>query len=529
MRLGLITGIIIIFCVIVLHHVRVSVGEAIPRQESLDILIKGGRVVDGSGDDPILADVGIRGDRIVYIGNSRTFAAARTIDAAGLIVAPGFIDPHTHTAEDLSNPSTNSNVNYLMQGVTTVVTGNDGSSPWPIADTLARWQRQGIGTNAALFVGHGTIRSRVLGNGNITPTPQQLAQMRALISRGMEDGAFGMSSGLYYAPGSFATTEEVIELARAAAEKGGIYDTHMRDEDSYSIGLLGSIQETIRIGQQARIPVHISHIKALGTEVWGKSTAAIDLINRGRAEGIEVTASQYPYTASGTSIVAALVPRWAEDGGRRRLLEQIEDPGARPRLTADMEASLKRRGGPDSLLVTVARDKSLVGKTLAQLAMTWKKSPVEAAIDIILSQGDASIASFNMDEEDIENFMRQPFVMTGSDGSAGHPRKYGTFPRKLRLYCYTKRLITLPFAIRSSSALTAETLRIPQRGRLRQGYYADVIVIDEKAVADRATYEHPQELAVGMRYVILNGKIAVDAGKYTGALAGRALRKGQTQ
>ena len=336
-----------------------------------------------------------------------------------------------------------------------------------------------------------------------------------------------MSTGLYYAPGSFAKTEEVIELARAAAERGGIYDTHMRDEDSYSIGLLDSIQETIRIGRESRIPVHISHIKALGTGVWGKSTAAIELIKRARAEGVNVTASQYPYTASGTSIVAALVPRWAEDGGRRRMLERIDDPAISPRLIGDMEANLKRRGGPDSLLITGSRDNTLVGKTLAQIGVAWKKSPVQTALEIIKRQGDASLASFNMTESDIENFMRQDFVMTGSDGSAGHPRKYGTFPRKLREYVYVKKLITPPFAIRSSSSLTAATLRIPERGLLRRGYYADVIVLDEKTVTDRATYEHPRELAVGMRYVIVNGKVAVDDGHYTGALAGRALRKGR--
>jgi N-acyl-D-amino-acid deacylase len=302
----------------------------------------------------------------------------------------------------------------------------------------------------------------------------------------------------------------------------------MRDEDSYSIGLLGSIEETIRIGREARIPVHISHIKALGTEVWGKSTAAIELIRRARAEGIDITASQYPYTASGTSVVAALVPRWAEDGGRRRLLERIDDPAIRPRLNAEMEANLRRRGGPDSLLITGARDNSIVGKTLAQIAANWKKSPVEAALEIIRSQGDASVASFNMQDADIENFMRQDFVVTGSDGSAGHPRKYGTFARKLREYVYTKKLITLPFAIQHSSSMTAETLRIPQRGLLRLGYYADVIVFDEKTVADRATYGRPQELAAGMRYVIVNGKIAVDQGQYTGLLAGRALRKGRS-
>jgi N-acyl-D-aspartate/D-glutamate deacylase len=495
--------------------------------DTFDILIKGGRVVDGSGADPLLADVGIRQDRIIFVGNAGSRSAARTINASGMVVTPGFIDPHTHTVEDLGDPARSANLNYLMQGVTTVVTGNDGASPWPIADALGKWERQGIGTNAAVFVGHGTVRALVLGDRDVAPTPDQLARMKGLIARGMEDGAIGMSTGLYYAPGSFATTEEVIELARAAAAKGGIYDTHMRDEDSYSIGLLGSIEETIRIGREARIPVHISHIKALGTEVWGKSASAIDLIRRARAEGIDITASQYPYTASGTSIVAALVPRWAEEGGRRGMLERLDDPATVRRLIGEMEVNLRRRGGPGSLLITTSRDTGIAGKTLARVAAEWKTSPVEAALEIIKRQGDAGVASFNMAESDIDNFMQQDFVMTGSDGSAGHPRKYGTFPRKLREYVYAKSLITLPFAIRSCTSLTAATLRIPDRGLLRQGNYADVIVFDEKTIADRATYEHPRELSVGMRYVIVNGKIAVDDGKYTGALAGRVLRKGK--
>jgi len=491
----------------------------------LDILIKDGRVVDGSGSSETVADVGIRGDRIVFVGKAGGRSAARTINASGLVVAPGFIDPHTHTAEDLSDPARCSNLAYLMQGVTTVATGNDGSSPWPIAEALGKWERQGIGTNAALFVGHGTVRAMVLGDNAIDPTHDQLARMTALIVRGIEDGAIGMSTGLYYSPGSFAKTAEVIDLARAVAEKGGIYDTHMRDEDSYSIGLLGSIEETIRIGREAHIPVHISHIKCLGTQVWGKSTAAIEMIRAARAAGIEVTASQYPYSASGTSIVAALIPRWAEEGGRRQMLERIDDPAIRPRLLSEMAVNLNRRGGPGSLLITASRDTSLVGETLAQVATEWKKSPVEAALEVIKRQGDATVASFNMTESDIENFMRQDFVMTGSDGSNGHPRKYGTFPRKIRHYVYETQLITLPFAIRSSSSLTASALRIRDRGLVRQGCYADIVVFDEKTVADRASYEHPRELAAGMRYVIVNGKIAVDGGEYNGALAGRALRR----
>ncbi|HEX8722414.1 MAG TPA: amidohydrolase family protein [Pyrinomonadaceae bacterium] len=493
---------------------------------TLDLLVTRGKVVDGSGGAPKVADVGVRGDRIVFVGDAARarLRAARTIDAAGLVVAPGFIDPHTHTFEDLSDPARRANENYLMQGVTTVFTGNDGGGPFRVAEALSAWGRGGIGTNAALLVGHGTVRREAMGMSDAAPTPAQLARMKGLVKRAMDGGAFGMSTGLYYAPGSFAKTEEVIELARVVAAAGGVYDSHMRDEDSYSIGLLGSVEETIRIGREAHIPVHISHIKALGAEVWGKSAEAIRLIRKARAEGVEVTADQYPYTASGTSITAALVPRWAEAGGAEELRRRIEDPDVRPRLAADMEANLRRRGGARSLLITSARDRALVGKTLEEVAKARGVTAVEAALEIA-KQGGAALASFNMSEADIENFMVQEFVATGSDGSAGHPRKYGTFPRKLREYVYNKKLLTLAAAVRAGSALTAEWFRLPERGLLREGYFADLVVFDEATVADRATYERPELLSVGMRYVVVNGRVVVEGGKYNGALAGRPLSK----
>jgi N-acyl-D-aspartate/D-glutamate deacylase len=499
---------------------------SVSKELKLDLLIKGGTVVDGSGSAPIKSDIGIRGDRIVFIGKSARLKvdAARTLDAAGMIVAPGFVDPHTHTLEDLSNPKLNSNENYLMQGVTTVITGNDGDGPFRVAETLGKWEQQGIGTNAALLVGHGSVRRQVMGAGDAEPSIEQLAQMKNLIGQAMSEGAFGMSTGLYYAPGSFAKTEEVIELAKTVAEKGGVYDTHMRDEGSYSIGLLGSIRETIRIGREAKIPVHISHIKALGKDVWGQSRQAVRIIKQARARKIRVTANQYPYTASGTNITAALVPRWAEADGNAELLKRIKDPQIRPRLLIEMEANLKRRNGAEAILITRSRDQELIGKTLGTIAQERKKSAIETALEIV-ENGGAGIASFNMSESDIEYFMKQPFLMTGSDGSSGHPRKYGTFPRKLREYVFGKKLITLPFAIRQSSALTAETFRIPERGLLKTGYFADVIVFDPQTVRDRATYEQPETLATGMKYVVVNGKISVDEGKYTGMLAGRALRK----
>jgi len=509
-----------------------AASSQIDRVERLDLLILHGKLVDGTGNKPRIADIGIRGDRIVFVGDARyphdpsvmRFVASRTIDATDLVVAPGFIDAHTHTLGDLSDPNRKSNEAYLMQGVTTVITGNDGGSVLNIGETLRKWDEQGIGTNAILLAGHGTIRGKVLGPTDAQPNAAQLEEMKALVARAMDEGAFGLSTGLYYAPGSYAKTEEVIELSKVAAAKGGVYDTHMRDESSYSIGLLGSIKETIRIGREAKIPVHISHIKALGPEVWGQSKQAIDLIKKARAEGIDATACQYPYDASGTSLQASLVPRWAEVGGRNELLSRIDNLEIRPRLLAEMTANLKKRGGAETLLVTDARDRTLVGKRLNEIAKEMNKPPVEAALELI-KLGNIGVASFNMNQKDIDRFMKQKFMMTCSDGSTGHPRKYGTFPRKLREYVYTQKLISLPFAIRNSSALTAETFRIPERGLIRVGYFADVIIFDEKTLTDRSTYEQPELLAVGMRYVIVNGKIAVENGTYTGALAGRALRK----
>ncbi len=500
--------------------------NAKPRSAKVDTLIRGGSVIDGTGSAAVKTDVGITGDRISFVGDAAVagIQADRTIDASGLIVAPGFIDPHTHTAQDLSSPKQNSNQDYLFQGVTTVVTGNDGGSPFPIGKTLDDWQRQGIGSNAILLVGHGTVRGKVLGAADVQPTAEQLDKMKSLVRQAMDEGAFGMSTGLYYAPGSFAKTEEVIELSKVVAERGGLYDSHIRDESSYTIGLLGSIEEVIRIGREAHLPVHISHIKALGTEVWGQSTQAIELINRARAEGINVTASQYPYTASGTSITASLIPRWAEDGGNAQLLKRIEDPAVRPRLLAEMEKNLKRRNGANAILITSAKDRSIVGKRLDAIAAMWRKPPIEAAIDIIKAGG-AGVASFNMTESDIEAFMKQDWVMTDSDGSGGHPRKYGTYPRKIREYVLNRHVITMPRMVQSSSLQVAELYRLKDRGKIGAGYFADVIVFDEKTLNERATYEQPELLAEGMKFVLVNGKLAIDGGKYTGALAGKALRK----
>jgi N-acyl-D-amino-acid deacylase len=497
-------------------------------QLQVDVLVRGGSVVDGTGSPPRRADVGIRGDRITFIGNATTsrVTAAKTIDATGLVVAPGFIDPHTHTQGDLSSPAPerHGNVAYLMQGVTTVITNNDGGGPIDIGKLLGDWTKNGIGTNAAVYIGQGSVRGAVLGMSAAAPTPAQLDSMRAIVSRAMDQGAIGMSTGLYYAPGSYAPTDEVIELAKVAAAKGGLYDTHLRDESSYTIGLIGAVAEVIRIGREAHMPVHISHIKALGTDVWGQSDTVLALMRHARAGGIDITASQYPYTASGTSVGASLLPRWAEAGGRDSLRARINDPATRAKLVKEMEDNLKRRGGAGSLLITATRDTSIHGKRLDAIAKARNATPIDAALQIILA-GDASVASFNMNERDIENFMKSDLVVTGSDGSDGHPRKYGTFPKLFHEYVAQKHLLTLPRAVQRSSAQTAKILGLKDRGVLQIGAFADVIAFDSTTFADRSTYEQPTLLAVGMKYVLVNGVVTIDNGTYTGATAGRTLRR----
>jgi N-acyl-D-amino-acid deacylase len=488
--------------------------------QDLDLILRNGTVIDGSGSPSIHTDVGIAGDRIAFVGSSAGRKAKRVIDATGLIITPGFIDPHTHTADDLTDPKRGRNEAYLMQGVSTVATGNDGDSPEHTGDTLARWTRQGVGTNATLFIGEGTVRGEVMGMSDAKPTPEQMKKMKALVDTAMNEGAIGLSTGLYYAPGSYATTEEVIALASVAAQHGGIYDTHMRDESTYNIGLMNSVRETLRIGKEANIPVMISHIKALGADVWGQSTEVIALIDEARKAGINATASQYPYDASGTSVTASLVPRWAEADGK--LLKNIDDAALHQRLIQEMTENLRRRGGPETLLMTAAKDKSIVGKNLAQIAKERHVSPIEAALQIIRAGG-SSVASFNMKESDIEAFMKQPWVMTCSDGSEGHPRKYGTFPHKIHEYVYEKHVLSLEAAVRSSTSLPAETLRLKNRGLLKQGYFADVLIFDPKTFIDRATYENPTVLATGVQYLLVNGKFAVDRGNLTTTLAGRAL------
>ncbi len=494
---------------------------AVPLSAQSDLLIKGGTLVDGTGAPGRRADVLIKSDRIVRVGESLPDKAARVLDATGLVVAPGFIDAHSHSLGDLNRDSGKANLNYLMQGVTTVVTGNDGGGPLDTSATLAGWDK-GIGTNAALLAGFGSIRREVMAMSDAAPSAAQLARMKSLLERSLTGGAIGFSTGLFYAPQNFSTTEEVIELAKVAAAAGVYYDSHVRDESSYNITMLGSVRETLRIAREAKIPVHFAHIKCLGVDVWGCSKEVIRLVREARGQGLKVTADQYPYSASGSGLEPSLVPRWVVANGKMR--ERLQDAALRPKILAEMNDNMRRRGGPDSFLISGCKDRSLVGKRLGEIAKARNTTPVEAAIAIILEHGGASIASFNMSEEDIANFMREDWVMTGSDGSDGHPRKYGTYPRKLRMYVYDKKVISLEHAIRSMTSLPADTFQMKDRGRIREGAIADLAVFDPKTVAETATYTEPEKLAAGMRYVLVNGKLAVDGGQPTGTLAGKALR-----
>ena len=493
-------------------------------QQRVDVMLRGGTVVDGTGRPARVADVGITRDRVTFIGDGSALKAARSIDAKGMIVAPGFIDPHTHALEDLSSNARHGNENYLLQGVTTVFVGNDGAGPVNTAAVLAGWTRDRIGTNALLYVGFGSVRQEVLGRADVAPDAEQLNRMRAIVKKSMDSGAVGLSTGLFYSPQNFSKTSEVIELAKVAAAAGGVYDSHMRDESSYSIGLLGSIQETIDIARQAHIPVNISHIKALGADVWGKSKQAIEMVRKARAEGLQVTADQYPYSASGSSLTASLVPAWAQEGGAKPMIARFDDAATRDRVRKEMAENMRRRGGEDSFLLLTPRDATLKGKRLGEAARAAGKPAIEMAIDIIRNGG-SGVASFNMTEPDIEAFMKEDWVMTCSDGSTGHPRKYGTFPRKLRRYVLDKPVIPLEFMVRQSAGFVADTFHLQARGYLRTNYFADVIVFDPQKIADVATYEQPEQLSTGVKYVFVNGQLAVEDGKYTGALAGSALKR----
>lgn len=493
-----------------------------PAPIQADLLIRGGTVYPG-GAEPFVGDVAVRGERIVAVGKRLSATAARIIDARGLIVAPGFIDPHAHVESWLTAGEAQKRfaAPFLLQGVTTTLVGNDGFGPVDVKPLLASAAARPVGINYAVFTGFGSIRSTVIGDTRRAPTPGELAEERALVRTALCDGAIGLSTGLFYAPQSFAETAEVVALAQVAGALGGVYDTHLRDEGSYGAGLAASVDEAIAIAREARIAVHISHIKALGVDVHGQAPTVVAKIERARAEGLDITANQYPWQASGTSLVAALVPLWAQDGGRAAMLRRFDDPALRQRLVTEIGENLRRRGGPASLVVVEGRWK---GERLGAIAKQLALDPVRAAMAAIRA-GDAATVSFNMAPADIATFMRQPWVVTGSDASTGHPRSYGSYAEKYAVYVRDVKLLTLREFIDRSSATTARIFNLEDRGRLYPGALADIVVFDPATYAARATYERPELTATGVRHVLVNGALAVDNGAVTGAAAGQALAR----
>ncbi|MDT0677966.1 N-acyl-D-amino-acid deacylase family protein [Autumnicola musiva] len=491
-----------------------------------DLLITGAKVFIDKETGFKNLDVGVKNDKIMFLGNaaSQNFKTTNIIKAEGKILSPGFIDPHTHLSYDLSREDRKANLPYLMQGVTTIVTGNDGSSPLPIGEKLDEWQKNGIGTNAALLVGHGSVRKEVLGLKDVQPNDQELNKMKDLVAKAMQDGAYGISTGLFYSPGSYSETKEIIELSKVASEYGGIYDTHMRDESSYTIGLIKSVEEILEIAEKADIPVHISHIKALGKDVWGKSAKVIKMVEEAQEKGLEVTANQYPYPASRTNLIAAVIPRWAEDGGYDSLLKRFQDKTIQDSLQAGIKENIRRRGGPETLIFSSAEDEKLNGLSLEEIAENWELTPTEAVIKALKADGEIRVVSYNMTEEDLNAFMQQDWVMTGSDGTPGHPRKYGSFSTKMRKYYKEDGIIDLPFLLHNQSVQVAETFGFEKRGKIEEGNYADLILFDPDKVIDHATFDEPSKLASGMSLVIVNGEIAVKDGEFTGKLPGKALR-----
>ena len=494
--------------------------------EAADLVISGGTIYTGGNDAPFVGDIAVTADKIVYVGpHAGAPIAKASIDAKGMIVAPGFIDVHTHPESFIRSPDAAKRLNapWLMQGVSTTFIGVDGRGIPDVAADHAQFEAQKIGTNIVSYVGFGAVREVVLGQDARAPTPSELERMKALVAKGMCEGAIGLSAGLFYAPQSFAKTDEVVALAREAARRGGVYDTHQRDESSYSIGLMNSVKEVLQIGREAEIPVHFAHLKALGIDLQGQIPEVIRLIDEARAVGQRVTADQYPWLASSTSLDAALVPRWAVDGGYPAMIGRFDDSATMAKIRGEMIENLRRRGGAESILLTSV-ERPWTGKRLSEMADAWKIEPIDAAVRILRANVKDSIASFNMIDSDVDLVMKQPWIVTGSDGTDGHPRQYATFPRKYAVYVQERNVIDLKTFIRQSTGLSADIFKLDRRGYLRNDYFADVVVFDPAGYAPKADYVRPRELTVGVQTLLVNGTPAVQDGKLTAVAAGRALK-----
>ena len=506
-------------------------------EEGPAVLFRGGQILDGTGNPWYLGDVLVVGDRIARVGvipGEEVPPGAREVEVAGLTLMPGFIDPHSHAGPGLATPELRAGEPVIRQGITTVMVNPDGGGEVDLTEQGRRLREGGIGVHVALMIGHGSVRREVLGMEDRPPTDEELERMAGLVRSGMEAGAFGMTGGLYYAPGSYAANDEVVRLAAEIAPFGA-FVSHIRDESDYNIGLVAAVEEVIEVAETHGIRGVVTHFKALGPPVWGLSREATAAIDAARARGVEVFADQYPYEASGTSIVGALVPRWALAGetmpGMPSPLEnRLRNPQERARLRAEMLVSLERRGGADTLLLSRHRaDTALEGRYLNDLAEEWGLEPIDAALRL-LDAGGAGLVSFNMSEEDIAHIMTREWTMGSSDGGlvpAGegrpHPRYYGAFPRRIARYVRERGVLTLAEAVRGMTSLPATVFRMPDRGQIAPGRVADLLVVDVDRFRDVATYENPHALAEGIVHALVAGVFAIEDGEATGALAGQVL------
>ena len=497
--------------------------------DSYDTILRGGRVIDGTGATAREADVAILDGLIAAVGDLDAAAAATTLDVTGLYVSPGFIDTHSHAGPGLATAELSHGEPLLAQGLTTVVVNPDGGGPVDLAGQRAALEEHGLGVNVAQLVGHGSVRRQVLASDLRAPTDAELDHMLGLVRTAMETGAWGLSSGTFYTPGSYSENSELIELARVAARFGGIYTSHIRDESNYTIGVVAAVEEVIDVSRQAGITGVVTHIKALGPPVWGSSAAIVERIEAARAEGLPVYADQYPYLASSTGLSSALLPRWSQAGGSDAFAERVADPDTRARIREAMVENLARRGGADRIQFRrFTEDPSIEGRLLSDVAAKRGEDPVDTALDLIV-QGGPSIVSFNMSEEDLLRFMIQPWTMTSSDGGlprfgegVPHPRSYGAFPRKIRKYVFEDGVMTLEAAVRTMTSLPADVMGMADRGRIEEGMAADLVVFSEH-FRDNATFTEPHQLSAGVVHLFVGGEAAIHNAGFTGARAGRVL------
>jgi dihydroorotase/N-acyl-D-amino-acid deacylase len=535
---------------------------AVASAQSFDVVIANGHIIDGTGSPWYSGDLGIRDGKIAAIGNLSAAQRQRTIDAAGKVVAPGFIDMLGQSELTiLVDPRLPSKI---FQGITSEITG-EGNSIAPLNDAIiesdrisyehykinpdwrtlgqyfTRLEKQGMGINLATYVGATQVRRMVLGDDDKQPTPEQLEQMKALVREAMKDGAVGVSTSLEYAPAPYAKTDELIALATEAGKVGGIYATHMRNE---SDSVLDAIDEALRIGSEARVPVEIWHIKVAGKNNWGRMPQVVGKINAVRAGGADVTADTYAYTAWYNDF-SAFIPAWAHDGGTAKMVERLRDPATRERIrkailtpSREWDNEWQETPGPDAIMIGAVANPKLVplqGKRLSEIAKLWNKDPMDALFDFLIEDPTTGVAVFGMSQPDVTLALQQPWVSidndsegTSPEGILGqahpHPRAYGTFPRILNKYVREDKVLTLEDAIRKMSALPAQRMRLIDRGVLKQGMWADVVIFDPAAVHDRATFDSPNQLSEGMDYVLVNGVPVIDQGKMTGKLPGKVLR-----